>query len=356
MSAQQPHPIILDLMGGDFGPSLVIKAASLALDEGLGPLTLVSPSDVWSQVPKAVADRVTWLEATEIIGMNESPARVARSKKQSTMHIGMRALREGEGCAFITAGNSGAALAVGLTTLKRLKGCDRPAIASMLPTAKGEVVLLDLGANTDVRPAQFAQFAVLGEAYCRVSTGLKRPRVALLSNGTEVTKGTETLRTAHQLLSITDLNYIGFVEGNSIPLGQCDVVVTDGFTGNVALKLTEGIIEGLQIRLKAYLSKSFKGRALGRLLKGLLSNFISEIDWRQFGGAPILGLNGLVMVSHGRADEVALCSAIRRARQATQDQLIQQLSNALESTPYSGRVSSTSELTLFPNSGSTEDN
>ena len=192
------------------------------------------------------------------------------------------------------------------------------------------------------------EFAVLGEAYSKVCTGIDRPRVGLLSNGSELIKGTETLRTAHQLLSITDLNYIGFVEGNSIPLGICDVVVTDGFTGNVTLKLIEGLIEGLSIRLRNYLSKSLKGRIIGSVIQRTLSQFTQEIDWRQLGGAPILGLNGLVVVSHGRADEVALCSAIRRARSAANDHLVTHLANALESTPYSGKVSSTSELSIFP--------
>ena len=355
LSAQKKRPIILDLMGGDFGPSIAIKAVSLALSEGLGPLILVGTADVLSQLPKSVAEQVETLEATEVIGMGESPSRAARSKKQSTMHVGMRALKSNDAGAFVTAGNSGAALAIGLTTLKRLKGCDRPAIASLMPTATGEVVLLDLGANTDVRPAQYAQFAVLGEAYSRVSTNIQRPRVGLLANGTELTKGTEALRTAHQLLSITDLNYIGFIEGNAIPLGQCDVVVTDGFTGNIALKLTEGIIEGLKLRLSTHLQKSFSGRVLGKLIKTSLSQFAAEIDWRKFGGAPILGLNHLVIVSHGRADEVALCSAIRRARQAEDDQLLKQLSSALESTPYSGRVSSTSELAILPNTAQDEE-
>ena len=352
MSAQEQRPILIDLAGGDLGPKQVIKAVELALAEQLGPLVLVGSQDQWQQVPSDLAKKLDFLESTEEIGMHESPARAARSKKQSSMHVGMRAVKESQGAAFVTAGNSGAALAVGLITLKRLKGCERPAIASILPAAQGEIVLLDLGANTEVRPAQFAQFAVLGEAYSRLYTKIERPRVGLLSNGTELTKGTEALRTAHQLLSITDLNYIGFVEANSIPLGKCDVIVTDGFTGNIALKLTEGLVEGIGQRLTTHLSKSLKGRLLGTLLKVSLKRFKSEIDWRQFGGAPILGLNGLVVVSHGRSDAFAFCSAIRQARRAIDYKLLDHLGSALESTPYSGRVSSTSELAIFPISSS----
>ena len=192
---------------------------------------------------------------------------------------------------------------------------------------------------------------MLGEAYSRVTTGLERPRVGLLSNGVELTKGTELLRTAHQLLSITDLNYLGFIEGDAIPLGHCDVIVTDGFTGNVSLKLTEGIIDGLKMRLREHLSNSWRGRLLTPLLGSILRSFAAEIDWRKIGGAPILGVNGLVMMSHGRADEVALGSAICRAREGVEGELVSELSAALESTPYSGRVSSTSELVIFPQQG-----
>ena len=354
MSAQHKRPIALDLAGGDAGPELVYRAVELALKRGAGPLLLVGTRDELSLLPSELSGKVELLEASETIGMSESPARAARSKKQSTMHLGIRAVKDGDACAFVTAGNSGAALAVALMTLKRLKGCDRPAIASLIPTARGHITLLDLGANTEVRPAQFAQFAVLGEAYSRVITGVDRPRVGLLSNGVELTKGTEVLRTAHQLLSITDLNYLGFIESNAIPLGQCDVVVTDGFTGNVALKLTEGIIDGLKMRLSDHLGKSWRGRMMMPLLKPLLKSFASEIDWRQVGGAPILGVNGLVMVSHGRSDEIALSSAICRARESIEASLINELSVALESTPYSGRVSSTSELSIFPNQGLNE--
>lgn len=334
-------------MGGDFGPSIAIDAARLALAEGLGPLTLIGTDEVIESLPTSLREQVNVMSAPEVIGMGESPSRAARAKKKSSMHIGMRAVREGEASAFITAGNSGAALAVGVLILKRIKGCDRPAIASVLPTASGEIVLLDLGANVEVRPAQYAQFAVLGAAYAKATLGVERPRIGLLSNGTELSKGTETLRNAHRLLSVTDLNYIGFVEGNSLPLGRCDVVVTDGFVGNVALKLTEGVIEGLGIRLKSHLKKSWRGKLIGALLRPVLRDFASEVDWRRFGGAPLLGLNGTVVVSHGRSDERALCEAIRRARQLSMNNLQIQLTEALESTPYAGTVSSTAELSLL---------
>ena len=344
MSADKPRPIVLDLMGGDAGPSVVSKAASLALEQGYGPLMLVGTEESIAALPSQLRDQVEVSVASEVIGMSDSPARSARAKKDSSMHVGMRAVRDGVAEAFVTSGNSGAALAVGLLTLKRLKGCDRPVIASVLPTATGEMVLLDLGANTEIRPSQYAQFAVLGAAYSSLKFGVKRPRVGLLSNGTEVTKGTDTLRTAHRLLSVTDLNYIGFVEGNSIPLGRCDVVVTDGFVGNVALKLSEGVIEGATLRLRAYLERSWRTRLVGWLMKRTLKGFAREIDWKRFGGAPLLGLNGVVVLSHGRADAQALCAAIRRARVASQQSLVEHLKVALEHTPYSGEMSRTTEL------------
>jgi glycerol-3-phosphate acyltransferase PlsX len=332
-------------MGGDRGEEVVIEAAQRALDAGLGPLILTGTEQALEKIPPELKARIETLTADEFIGMSESPARAARAKKQSSMHLGMRAVRDQRAAAFVTAGNSGAALAVGILTLKRLKGCDRPAIASVLPTATGEVVLLDLGANTEVRPAQFAQFAVLGAAYASLHLGIERPRIGLLSNGTELTKGTDQLRDAHQQLSVTDLNYLGFVEGNDLPLGRCDVVVTDGFVGNVALKLSEGVIEGARARLRTYFQSSWKRRLLGRILQGALRDFASEIDWRQFGGAPLLGVNGVVILSHGRADAQALCEAIRCARISSQRQLTHHIQQALESSPYHGNLSSTSELT-----------
>lgn len=331
-------------MGGDAGPSVVSKAASLAIDQGYGPLLLVGTEESIAALPVRLRDQVDVSIANEVIGMGDSPARSARAKKESSMHVGMRAVRDGLAEAFVTSGNSGAALAVGLITLKRIKGCDRPVIASILPTAHGEIVLLDLGANTEIRPAQYAQFAVLGAAYSSLNFGVTRPRVGLLSNGTELTKGTDTLRTAHRLLSVTDLNYIGFVEGNSIPLGQCEVVVTDGFVGNVALKLSEGVIEGASQRLRTYLERSWRTRLVGWLMKRTLKGFAQEIDWKQFGGAPLLGLNGVVVLSHGRADAQALCAAIRRARITAQQSLVDHLKSALEHTPYSGEMSRTTEL------------
>lgn len=323
---------------------MVVEAASLALERGLGPLILVGTEEAIEGVPNSLKERVDTRIASEVIGMSDSPARAARAKKQSSMHVGMRAVRDQEAEAFVTAGNSGAALAVGLVTLKRLRGCDRPAIASTLPTAQGEVVLLDLGANTEIRPAQYAQFAVLGAAYSTLKTGIDRPRVGLLSNGVEVTKGTESLRNAHRLLSVTDLNYMGFVEGNSIPLGRCDVVVTDGFVGNVALKLSEGVIEGATQRLRAHFKRSWSTRIVGWIAKRTLMSFAQEIDWRRFGGAPLLGLNGIVILSHGRSDASALCAAIHRAREASKHQLISHLKSALEHTPYNGDINSTTDL------------
>ena len=334
-------------MGGDFGPRVVISAVELALKDGLGPFTLVGTEDALSQLPDSLTTQVDTLVASEVIGMGESPSRAARAKKRSSMHVGIRAVKEGDAAAFVTSGNSGAALAVGVLTLKRLKGCDRPAIASVLPTADGEIVLLDLGANAEVRPAQFAQFAVLGAAYAQLTLALERPRVGLLSNGTELSKGTDVLRNAHRLLSVTDLNYIGFVEGDALPMGRCDVVVTDGFVGNVALKLTEGVIEGLGVRLKAHLKKSWRGRVVGKLLRPVLRQFAGEVDWRRFGGAPLLGLNGTIVVSHGRSDQYALCAALKRARQMVNEGLTQKLTEALESTPYAGTVTSTAELSLL---------
>lgn len=351
LATPETLPVVLDLEGCDGGPAVVVEAARRALSEGLGPIALVGCESSLRAIPADLQTRIETFTAEEAIGMSESPARAARAKKKSSMHIGIRAVRDHNAAAFVTAGNSGAALAVGLITLKRLKGCDRPAIASVLPTASSEMVLLDLGANVDIRPAHYAQFATLGAAYAAIRLGLERPRVGLLSNGTEINKGTDRLRNAHQLLSVTDLNYIGFIEGNQIPLGACDVVVTDGFVGNVVLKVSEGVVEGIARRLRAHFSSSWSRKIVGALLKKTLRAFASEIDWRQFGGAPLLGLNGVVVLSHGRADATALCEAVRQARRASSLGLTDQLRSALESAPYQGDLSSTLELSWMRSTG-----
>jgi len=344
-SGASPLPVILDAMGGDHAPSVTVEAARLACERGLGPVTLVGdPERVNLGATATLPQGLTFLEAPEVIGMSESPARAARAKPQSSMHIGMRALKEGKGCAFVTAGNSGAALAVGLVLLKRIEGCERPAIASLMPSLNEPIVLLDMGANVTCKASHLAQFAIMGATYASQVLGRTRPRVGLLSNGQEPSKGTEQLREAHRLLTRVDMNYLGYVEGQALPLGQCDVVVTDGFVGNVALKLSEGVVEAMTRRVKREFESRWWTKLLGGLVRSTLAPLTEELDWRRIGGAPILGLKHTTLICHGGSDAEALCSAIERARRYAQHKLPQLLHSALEPQPFSGSLSTTSEI------------
>lgn len=348
--ATAPLPVALDALGGDAAPQVTLEAARLACARGLGPVTLVvCPDRLGPRDLAGLPEGVRVVEAAEAIAMGESPARAARAKTDSTMHVGLRLVRDGEACAFVTAGNSGAALAVGLVTLKRVEGCERPAIASLMPSLRDPVVLLDMGANIECRASHLAQFALMGAVYARLILGRDRPRVGLLSNGQEPTKGTEPLREAHRALTQVDLNYLGFVEGRDLPMGSCDVVVTDGFVGNVALKLSEGVVEALLLRVRRALEARWWTRLLAALLRAPLRALRAELDWRRIGGAPILGLRGTVVISHGSADAEALCAAIERAREYARQDLPAQVALALERSPLSSSLSTTSELLTTSN-------
>ena len=340
-------PIALDAMGGDRAPRAVIEASILACERGLGPIALIGDQEKINEITKGrLPEEIEVIDAPEWIAMTESPGRAARSKPNSSMHVGMRAVKSGEVAAFVTAGNSGAALAVGLMTLKRIKGCERPAIASIMPSRSGKIVLLDMGANVECRASHLAQFAVLGASYAQAVLDCPRPKVALLSNGAESNKGTETLREAHRLLNQMDLNYIGYQEAQALPHGQCDVLVTDGFVGNIALKLSEGILEALSLILRDHFRSKWWLKIFGRLLQGTLRTLKHDLDWRSIGGAPILGLKGIVIITHGKADLEAICTSIQRARTYSQIDLVSALKRSIESKPFSGAISTTSELPI----------
>ncbi|MCA9525004.1 MAG: phosphate acyltransferase PlsX [Myxococcales bacterium] len=346
-------PVALDAMGGDRAPDVVVAGALLACSRGLGPITLVGDAariEACLQRLGPGGAAVDVVHAAEAIGMAEHPGRAARAKRQSSMHVGFGRVRQGEACAFVSAGNSGAMMAVGLMELRRLPGCDRPAIASAMPSAAGPVVLLDMGANVDCRASHLVQFALMGAAYAAATLGKERPTVGLLSNGTEPSKGTETLREAHRLLTQTDLKYVGFVEGRGVPMGEVDVVVTDGFVGNVVLKLSEGIALALIDRVRGQLADDWLGMVGAPLFKRQLRRLRDELDWENVGGAPLLGLDGIGLVAHGAATPRAIASAIRRAREYHAVGLVDALRVALEQSAFDD-MTSTSELPLTRASG-----
>ena len=356
-SPQTALPIAVDTLGGDGGLPVIIKGVKLALEQGEGPFLLVGPSEeIQSEFKGDLPAKISILDANEAIGMNEPPTRAARTKSKSSIHLGMKAVKEGQASAFVTSGNSGAALAVGVLVLKRLDGCERPAIAGVLPTYQDPIVVLDLGANVECRSSHLAQFGVLGASYASSYMGRstldpdrfvnKRPRVGLLSNGEESSKGTDVLREAHRQLNSMDLNYMGYVEPKVIPFGLCDVVVTDGFVGNIVLKLSESIVEAVFAYLKKKANQKRWFKVVRRPFEKFLKNFKKEIDWQRVGAAPVLGLKHLVMVAHGASTPLAIKTALLQTRQHLDFEVTHHLQSALHSAPFAGSMSSTSEILI----------
>lgn len=348
-------PVAVDAMGGDRAPAVVVEGAIEACNEGLGPLILVGDEErVRPELDQRDAGDlpIEVVHATEVIGMAEHPGRAARTKRHSSMHHGFKLVKERAACGFVSAGNTGAMMAVGLLTLRRISRCDRPAIAAALPTVGSPTVLIDMGANVECRASHLVQFALMGSVYAEVLLGKQRPTVALLSNGIEPTKGTETLREAHRLLTMTDLKYVGYIEGREVPMGEVDVVVTDGFVGNVALKLSEGIALALLDRVKEELQRDLLGRVGAALMSRSLKRLRDQLDWAKTGGAPLLGIDGVAVVAHGGSSAHAIANAVRLAREYHQVDLVGRLRAALELSETPDEQTSTAELPLTRTSDS----
>lgn len=342
-------PIAVDAMGGDRAPEVIVAGAAEACALGLGPVTLVGdPARIDAALERhgARPTDLTIVESTELIGMAEHPGRAARTKRHSSMHVGFDLVRQGEADAFISAGNSGAMLAVGVLTLRRVPRCDRPAIATAMPTLAQPTVVLDLGANVECRASHLVQFALMGAAFAQTVLGRKRPSVGLLSNGTESTKGTETIRDAHRLLTLTDLRYVGQIEGGALPRGEVDVVVCDGLIGNVALKLTEGLAKGMLERIETELKSDFMGRIGAVLASRVFGRLKAQFGWQQVGAAPLLGLNGLALVAHGASNSDAIVAAIRSARAYREFDLVDRVRAALEVEGAPTERTQTAELPI----------
>ncbi|HOB60713.1 MAG TPA: phosphate acyltransferase PlsX [Candidatus Competibacteraceae bacterium] len=310
--------IALDGMGGDVGPDVIVPAALQALKatDGAVRLILVGQEDVLSaQLAKLKAKGhpgIVIRHASQLVSMDEPPAQALRVKKDSSMRVAINLVKQGDADACVSAGNTGALMATARFVLKTLPGIDRPAICTTLPTVRGYTRVLDLGANVDSKAEHLLQFAVMGSVLAEVN-GIQRPRVGLLNIGEEDIKGNEQVKEAARLLAASDLHYIGFVEGDGIYLDEVDVVVCDGFVGNIALKSSEGVAK----LVRHYMSQEFKRNPLTRLA-GLIAlpvlrAFGRKIDPRRYNGASLLGLQGTVVKSHGSADALAFANAIQVA-------------------------------------------
>jgi phosphate acyltransferase len=313
-----PTVIAVDAMGSDRAPKPEVEGAILAARHHDIHVLLVGPEDeVRAELrhhPSAPLEQMQVVHASEVIGMNEKAAQAVRSKRDSTLRVGLRLVRDGKAAGFITAGNTGAAMATAKMVLGALPGVDRPALAAVFPTAQGTAsIMLDVGANVDSKPHNLEQWAVMGDIYSRAIFGAEHPRVGLLSIGEEESKGNELTRAAHQLLKQLPLQFVGNVEGRDLYNGKVDVIVCDGFIGNVALKVSEGLVETVGYILKETLRATIT-RQVGFLLsRRAFDDFKKRLDYSEYGGAPLLGIKGVCIVSHGSSNAHAIKNAIRVA-------------------------------------------
>lgn len=314
--------IIVDAYGGDHAPLEILKGACRARDE-LGVSILLTGSEsgirACAQENGLSLEGMTILDAPDVISMEENPMEIHRSKSNSSMAVGLRALAEGKGDAFVSAGSTGA-LVVGATFIvKRIKGVKRAAIASIMPSDTTPFLMLDCGANAECKAEALVQFAVMGDLYMKHVMGVEKPRVALANIGTEATKGGELQREAYELLSGSDLFYFtGNIEARQIPFGGADVVVADGFTGNMLLKMYEGVAAALMKNIKGIFTRSTKTKLGYLMVKGGLGDFKKKMDYTEFGGAPLLGITRPVIKAHGSSKAKGFFSAIRQAVQTVE--------------------------------------
>jgi glycerol-3-phosphate acyltransferase PlsX len=309
-------------MGSDRAPKPEIEGALLAARHYGVKVLLVGPEERLRQElashPSAQHLSVDVVNATQVIGMHDKAVQAVRTKRDSSMHVGLRLVKEKLAVGFVTAGNTGAAMAAAKMVLGALPGVDRPALANVFPTSAGKTkpsILIDVGANVDSKPHNLAQFALMGEMYYRAIFGNPRPTVGLLSIGEEETKGNELTRKGFTLIKELPLNFVGNVEGRDVYNGKVDVIVCDGFVGNVALKISEGLVEAVSFLLKESLNSTVTSQVGALLARKAFSNFGRRLDYSEYGGAPLLGLKGVAIVGHGRSNANAIKNAIRVAKQ-----------------------------------------
>jgi len=309
--------VVIDAMGGDHAPGVVIDGVVQAARELDIDIVLVGQEDlVGAELARhdTAGLSLDVVHASQVIDMDEhNPAAAARAKRDSSMVVGMDLVKRREADGFFTAGHSGGALAAALLRLGRIKGIKRPALSTVFPskTPQGYCFLLDIGVNADCRPEYLLQFAAMGSIYAERVLGVSNPRVALVSNGEEEGKGNELVQATTPLLRASKLNFVGNVEGMDILMGAADVVVTDGFTGNVIIKLAEGVSKFLMDAIKEEITSSSVSKVGGLLAKPAFEAVRKRLDYREYGGAPLLGIDGVVLIGHGRSDAVAIRNAVR---------------------------------------------
>ncbi|MFL7795043.1 MAG: phosphate acyltransferase PlsX [Anaerolineae bacterium] len=325
--------IVLDAMGSDNHPAADVAGAVMAAREWGDDIIIVGQEEV---IRRELAGHDTAglnleiVHASEVIEMHDKPAQAARAKKDSSMHVGMNLVRDGKADAYVTAGNTGGVLAVAtLHTLRRIPGVKRAAVTGVFPLPAGTVVVLDVGANADCKPEYLLQFAVMGTIYARAALKRQDPRVALLSNGEEPYKGSALVKEAYGLLEQSGLNFIGNLEPKEIVLSQADVVVTDGFSGNVFMKTLEATAKMLTSTIRDEIKAGVMTSLGGLLAKPAFARVGKRLDPKEVGGLPLLGVNGVVIKAHGRSDAWAIKNAIRQAREAVSGEIVEAICEGL---------------------------
>jgi glycerol-3-phosphate acyltransferase PlsX len=325
--------IAVDAMGGDHGPAVVVEGVIAAVRELGASVVLVGDSALIERELERLGATGTGIEvrhASQVVGMAETPSHALRRKRDSSLRVSAELVRDGKAAAFVSAGNTGAAMAISMFVIGVLRGIDRPAIAAVLPSVKKFSVLLDVGANIDPKPWHLFQFAIMGNVYARDILGIERPRVGLLSVGAEEGKGNELTKEAYEQLKESSLNFVGNVEGRDIYNGHCDVVVADGFTGNVALKISESLAEMLGSMIKEELSRDLRSRLGAALAMPAFQRFRRRVDYTEMGGAPLLGIDGAAIICHGSSPSKAIKNAVRVAAEWANAGLNEHIKAALE--------------------------
>ena len=311
--------IALDAMGGDHAPAEIIAGALLARTELNLDIALVGSKEIIEaelarQGESAAAFEI--IHASEAIGMDEHPAQAVRTKRDASINVAMTMVKRGVAGAFVSAGNTGAVMASALMTLGRIQGIERPALGTVAPFSEAGILVLDVGANADVKPNYLVQFAQMGSVYAERVMGIANPRVALLNIGAEDTKGSELMQEVYGRLGKAGVNFVGNIEGGEVHKGKADVIVTDGFTGNVAVKLTEGVADFLFRELRTAFTSKLQYKLAALVLRPGLLKLRDRMDPGTYGGVPLLGVNGVVMIAHGNSDARAIKNAIRFASHA----------------------------------------
>ncbi len=327
--------IALDGFGSDMAPEPEIAGAIAAVKSNDDLEIIITGDEVVlkNAIKKNNYDnpRIKIIHAPERITMDDSPSSIVRNKKNSSLRVAYELVKNKKADAIISAGNSGASLAIAMFVFKRIKGIDRPAIATVMPAIGGYTVLIDAGANVDVKPYHLAQFAIMGSEYASFMKDINNPKVGILSNGEEASKGNDLTREAYRIIKNTDLNFYGYVEGREIFNGKVDVVVCDGFTGNVILKASETLAETIFNLLREEINKSFMAKLGFFMAKKSLKKFKKLVDHNEYGGAPLLGVNGAAFIAHGGANAKALASAISVAKNFVEKGITANISHKIES-------------------------